>query len=481
MKLHHRQLIALVLVLFTVLTIPLGSAMAQSYTKGTITGDNVALRKAASSSSTLICRLSAGTVVKILSTNVNAEWDKVSVNGKTGYVNRMYVSLDLSYPAYDRTYTGTIINCKENVNVRSSASKSGKILGTAALGSEWTVTGANCADGWHQIDYNGKTGYISSAYVALTAKAEKNQLTSLSVSGGTMTPAFSPDVYGYVVRVTSDKVTLKVSASGSSKVSINGNGKASYTFSMPSSGSKTVRISVGGKERYTIYFVRGALICGTWNIKRGNDKLVEQGRLIEAHQPDVLALQEVYRTTSGSNKVDNLLSLRTKDLQYTSFAASINYSGGGQYGIGILSRYKLESTESWKLESGSYEQRIVQKAVITVDGKKVSLYNTHFSYNSASIRKKQFAAVLKLMNADTNPYKILFGDFNAKASEFSQMKGYTVVNTASTQYLNYSGGTINKNEIDNILVSSNITVLNSIMADVELSDHKPLFAFLVLD
>ena len=140
----------------------------------------------------------------------------------------------------------------------------------------------------------------------------------------------------------------------------------------------------------------------------------------------------------------------------------------------------MSEPEIIKLESGSYEQRILQRVEITVDGKKVSLYNTHLSFNSAALRKKQFAAVLRAMNADENAYKILFGDFNAKASEFSQLKGYTVINTADTKYLNYAGGTIAKNEIDNIVVSNNITVLNSRMIENTFSDHKPLIAYLLL-
>ena len=140
----------------------------------------------------------------------------------------------------------------------------------------------------------------------------------------------------------------------------------------------------------------------------------------------------------------------------------------------------MSEPEIIKLESGSYEQRVLQRVEITVDGKRVSLYNTHLSFNSAALRKKQFAAVLRAMNADDNAYKILFGDFNAKASEFSQFKGYTVINTTDAKFFNYAGNPIAKNEIDNIVVSENITVLNSRMIENEYSDHKPLIAYLLL-
>ena len=459
---------------------PRTPAHAETFDKGTITGDSVAFREGADKSSGLIRRLSRGTVVEILATNVNAEWHRVRYRGTEGYVNRMYVSLDPSLDTYQRAYTGEVVNCNAFVNVREAADASSTLLGTADKGSTFEVTAANYADGWHQIAYDGKTAYISSDYLRLTAKASDSQLTSLMVTGGTMTPAFSPDEYGYVVRADADELTITAAGNSGVKIDVNGTGRSSDTVSMPNHGSKTVRIAVGGKTRYTLYIVRGALVVGTWNIKRGNGQLPMQGRLIENQQPDVMALQEVYRNASGSMRADNLASLRTKNMRNMSFATALTYSGGGAYGIGLLSRYEMSEPEIIKLESGSYEQRVLQRVEITVDGKRVSLYNTHLSFNSAALRKKQFAAVLRAMNADDNAYKILFGDFNAKASEFSQFKGYTVINTTDAKFFNYAGNPIAKNEIDNILVSENITVLNSRMIENEYSDHKPLIAYLLL-
>jgi len=89
--------------------------------------------------------------------------------------------------------------------------------------------------------------------------------------------------------------------------------------------------------------------------------------------------------------------------------------------------------------------------------------------------------VLKIMNADTNPYKILTGDFNAQESEFSVFsKNYHVINTSATKFYNYSNKRIAMSQIDNIVVSKNITVLNARAIPTEYSDHYPLFAFLAL-
>lgn len=455
-------------------------SQTEAFDRGVITGEGVALRRGASLDAGLIRRLSRGTAVEILETNVNAEWHRVRVDGDTGYVNRLYVSLDPSLPSYRRAYTGTVVNCNESVNVRAAASASSKRLGTAPKGSVWTVTEAYCAGGWHRIDYQGQPAYIFGEYLSLAAQADDGQLASLTVTGGTMSPAFSPDEYGYVVRADAPEVTIAAAANDGAAVDVGGTGLAQYTVSMPASGSKTIRIAVDGQVRYTLYLVRGALVVGSWNIKRGNSNLEMQGWLVESQQLDVLALQEVYRNTGGSG-TDNLRSLRTRAMQHMDFAAAIDYSGGGAYGVGLLSRFELTDASASKLYSGSYEQRVLQRAVITVDGKRVSLYNTHLSFNSAALRRQQFAAIVDALEADENPYRIIFGDFNAAASEYAQLSGYTAVNTRDTAFYDYAGEPISKNEIDNILVTPNITVLNARLIENDCSDHRMLVAYLRLD
>lgn len=469
------------LLLLTVLPASAGFA-EQTYGMGVINAEGVAFRKAASAESGRIRRLHMGTVVEVIETNVNAEWHKVRHAGKTGYVNRIYVTLQPSLDA-ETPCRGVVVNCEEYVNVRGTASKRGRLLGTANRGAAYTVTKPNVSGGWHEIDYNGVTGYIATEYLALSGAGSSGQLAVLQVEGGTMHPAFSPDVYGYVVEATSDRVKITAEAVDGAKVSVGSTKRSSAEISMPESGSKTVRISVGGKVRYSVYLVRNALTVGTWNIKRGNSKLAEMGTLIEAQKPDLMGIQEVYRSRQKTGAVvDNLLSLRTKHMQNISFARTVSYAGGGEYGIGLLSAYEIREEKTWPMPSGSGEQRVLQRIVVTIDGKPVSVYNTHFSYHSAAIRAQQFALVKRTMDADENAYRILFGDFNAKASEFTVFdRGYTVLNGTETKFYDYSGALMEKSEIDNIVVSDNITVLNARMIDEMHSDHLPIFAYLRLD
>ncbi len=473
--------ILLVAILLCGLFAPAAPAFAAEPTTGEITGSNVAFRSGPSGSSKVIKRLAKGTSVSILAYNVNAEWHKVTTDGKTGYVNRLYVHINLTASG-NGALVGVVTNCKSEVNVRKTPSASGALLGTARLGASYQVTRRNAAEGWHEIAFDGATGYIADKYLAVNVKAGDNQLSSLSVIGGTLSPSFAPGEYGYVVVADGSEITIGATANDGVRVSVDGTGKSSVTFSMPSSGSsRTVRISVGGKIRYSVYIVRNALIVGTWNIKRGSDKLVEQGCQIEGQQADLIGLQEVYQSKKTESVVDNLLSLRTKDLQYTSFMPTLDYAGGAQYGLGVLSRHKFRSQETYTLSSADKEPRALQKVVVSVDGKKVSFYNTHFSYDSSALRTKQFAEVLSILEKDKNEYKILVGDFNANASEYAKLKGYVTLNRSDTRFYSFDGSSISKNEIDNIIVSKNITVLNVRMLTGGYSDHKALYAYLRLD
>ena len=472
-------LVLMMLVALCASLLPVTSAQALTLTTGIINTDDVAMRKTASEGSGLVMRLDEGTVVKILESNINAEWFHVEAGTKTGYVNRLYVDIDASLPSYQLDYTGTIFNVQQDVNVRAEPSLKAKKLGKANKGDSFKVVQAYANGAWHQIELNGAVGYVSANYMQLKANVANDLLSGIEIKGGTLSPAFSPTEYGYVLTATQGEVDINAIANEGVQVSIGNTGIPTAKYNIKSGNSKTIRISVGGVVKYSIYLVRDVLTVGTWNIKRGNDNLELQGWLIGAQRPDILGVQEVYINLKENKS--NLLSVRTKDAQYMTFAETIKYPSGGQYGIGQISKFKPENPEVTLLSSENKEQRCLQKVEYEIDGKRVSFYNTHFSFESADIRKKQFSEVIKIMNADPNEYKILAGDFNAKESEFSGFtRNYKIVNTSATKFYNYANKRIGMSQIDNIIVSKNITVLNARAIPTEYSDHYPLFAFLSL-
>ncbi len=449
---------------------------------GEIIGSGVAFRKGPGKDSAVISKLDKGTFVQIVKTNVNAQWHQVKYNGTTGYVNRMYVCLDSSLDGYSLDFVGKIINCSKDVNVRKKPSTDSEIIGVAKKGATLSVIPQDSyTKDWYQVEFEGNTGFIHADYIDVTAKVDDTQLADLTVTGGKLFPNFSPNEYGYVVKASASEVTIRVRANSGVKVSINNSSGNSYKIAIPSAGMKTVRVALDGVVKYSIYISRNLLTIGTWNIKRGNGRLLMQGRLVYDQQPDMMGIQEAFQNLKTADIIDNLASLKTKDMSHNVISPTINYSGGGQYGNGMLSRYKLNNIKTYALDSGGYEKRILQKAEVEIDGKKVSFYNTHFTYQSAAVREKQFAKVLEVMNADKNKYKILTGDFNAKFSEFSVFKNYKVINTDETKYYDYSRKPIAYSEIDNIIVTKNIKVINTRLVVNSFSDHYPVFAYIILN
>ncbi len=448
---------------------------AANIDKGFITGTGVAMRSAAGSKGDVILKFPQNAVVKILKTNVNYEWHQVEYNGKTGYVNRIYVNWDISLPEYKLSYTGKVTNVSKDVNVRSEPNGSANILGAAKKDETLKVTIQNAGNGFTEVDYNGKKGYIASKYLSIAAKVDNTQLRSLSVTNHNLFPDFSPNQFGYMVTSKQESVQIKCEANSGVKVEINGRETKSATISTPDGGMSTVRIALNGKVRYTVYIMRNVIAVGTYNVKSGSQAML-QGRIVKNELTDILGLQEVKKSAAG----DQTLSYKTRNMQNTSFGQALKYSNGGGYGVGLVSRYKLNSVKVYKLPSDGYEQRVLQRAEVTIGGKKVSVYNTHLSWNSAAVREKQFKEISRIMKEDKTAYKILMGDFNAKYPEFVALGNYEVINKPTTPYYNYQGKEIPYNEIDNIIVTKNIKVVNTRIVDVSYSDHKPIFAYLVL-
>ncbi|MEZ4509085.1 MAG: hypothetical protein R2912_02735 [Eubacteriales bacterium] len=157
----------------------------------------------------------------------------------------------------------------------------------------------------------------------LQATVGNDVLSGIEVKGGTLSRIFLLlNMVAGVLTATQGEVDINAIANSGVKVSIGNTGIPTAKYTIKSGNSKTIRISVGGVVKYSIYLVRDVLTVGTWNIKRGNDNPNCRAGWIAAQRPDIPA-QEVYiNTKEGKN---NLLSVRTKNAQYTAFAETIKY------------------------------------------------------------------------------------------------------------------------------------------------------------
>ena len=133
------------------------------------------------------------------------------------------------------------------------------------------------------------------------------------------------------------------------------------------------------------------------------------------------------------------------------------------------------------------EPNVIQKIIIEVNGKKVSVYGVHFSYEMVIIREKQREQLAQLLKDDKNKYQVVIGDFNSDQGTAEMnyfVENYNLANGKdgiwhdtfpvgeSTEMLSYA--------IDNIVTTKNIKISNVHYEKTDLSDHTMLYADITL-
>ena len=248
-------------------------------------------------------------------------------------------------------------------------------------------------------------------------------------------------------------------------------------------GSSISEITVTEHKDYEI--TPDTLRVGTFNIAANKKPdMDELSALTEKYNLEVVGLQEVDMFTSR-NDYDMLKAFQGDTYPAGYFSKAIDY-GGGEYGIGTVSKYEFTENSYENLDTtgageGS-ENRVFQRSVFEKEGREVAFYNTHFSYENPEVRVKQFAQLKEALENDDVEYKIVVGDFNADQyqSEFNTMlesldmaNGYQGV-----WYETYNGvdETMKVNTIDNIFVTRNLSIESVEMDETELSDHNLFMA-----
>ena len=195
------------------------------------------------------------------------------------------------------------------------------------------------------------------------------------------------------------------------------------------------------------------LKIASYNIQNGagaGHDMTKLAKNITNKNIDIVGLQEVDQNVNRSNRIDTMKLLsEATGYKYYAFFKAIE-TGGGEYGVGILSKYPILSTEKVMLESGTHEQRVLGRAEIDVDGLIVNFFVTHLSYESATVRKTQYQQI----NNEVLKYDnfILTGDFNTgNFSEYSAIANSGMVNNADFKVTTFPGS---NSSIDNIVFSS---------------------------
>lgn len=141
----------------------------------------VHLRSSKSTSSASLGVIAAGTAVTVTDKSDNS-WYQVSVNGKTGYMFREYVRLNSAPAETSKPASGNSNTKRSAVTTAGVFLRSGK--GTnysqvALLEKDTKVTVTDTANSeWYGVTADGKKGYVSSRYLALSEEAAPDNTES---------------------------------------------------------------------------------------------------------------------------------------------------------------------------------------------------------------------------------------------------------------------------------------------------------------
>ena len=127
-----------------------------------------------------------GTKVNVLATN--GDWSKVSVDGKTGYMQSQWLSGKAvssgSSAATPATGTAVVNNPRDTqvLFLRREASVSSESLGYYRNGKAVTLL-ARQGD-WYKVSVDGKTGYMMAKYLKVTSDIHSGTARVFNANGG---------------------------------------------------------------------------------------------------------------------------------------------------------------------------------------------------------------------------------------------------------------------------------------------------------
>jgi endonuclease/exonuclease/phosphatase family metal-dependent hydrolase len=159
----------------------------------------------------------------------------------------------------------------------------------------------------------------------------------------------------------------------------------------------------------------------TYNI-RGQASLYASGHIervaavIRAVDPDVVALQEVHRSTWKSRYRDQFAELQERTGLQGAFGSSIGI-GRGEYGNAILARGEVLHTIVHPLP-GRGEARTMLETLVETGGGVLTVFATHLSawgVRGRVARSRQAARAARLARRSRLPF-VLAGDFNSEPS-----------------------------------------------------------------
>lgn len=167
----------------------------------------------------------------------------------------------------------------------------------------------------------------------------------------------------------------------------------------------------------------------TYNIHAGTDltsqpSISRIAAVIDSLKPDVVLLQEVDRHTTRSRGEDHLEQLMRLTGLQGAFAKSLDFQGG-EYGIALLSRWRIDSVSTVPLNveppqersGNSHEPRVALHVVLHAPRGPLHVVNTHIDPAAqGTYRRQEIVGILARLQRAVPPNAPLIfgGDLNTR-------------------------------------------------------------------
>ncbi|MFD1803789.1 endonuclease/exonuclease/phosphatase family protein [Mixta tenebrionis] len=202
--------------------------------------------------------------------------------------------------------------------------------------------------------------------------------------------------------------------------------------STPLTGSEILAVNKGGTANKIYTHNQPTLKVAAYNIGKNEasddvTNLTQLNQAIKKIDADVIAVTEIDNQTHRSGNINQLAKIAEANHLFYAFGKALDFDGG-EYGVGLLSKYKIDKSQVINLPSGTAEQRVALLSQITKPGfdSPIIVMTTHLDWQkNPEVRINQARYLLDLSIGDApsdftniaSAIKILAGDFNSTAEE----------------------------------------------------------------
>ena len=148
--------------------------------------------------------------------------------------------------------------------------------------------------------------------------------------------------------------------------------------------------------------------------------IISELKLID---PDIIGLQEINEAVNGNGSDNQGLLIKNAlsehfGTEYFYYKQQTHLSWDNEFKefIGIITKYPVNDQGYFQLVSGVFPRKVVWNQISTPIGE-INFFNTHLSYNSASVRLQQVQQIGDYINSTSSVNgivtNVLCGDFNA--------------------------------------------------------------------